>query len=170
MNTASVIWYRPGLSFVNAPLPIRTISGRKAALIRYGGGRQKKEYNKRRAVWRRSAKNLTKRRLGYARPEVFGFDEVGLGAITVNRESTTARNAWGALTGLFSKVGDIVIQKEERKTLEARSRLEAIRAQASQSFQQVGRGVLDNPMLLLASGGALLVTAMYLKRKKARRR
>jgi hypothetical protein len=176
MEQSSLIWYRPGISFENTPMPIRSVSARKTALVRYGGPKAKRGYRRRLPIWRRSGnwrrfgKMATNRKLGYTKPELASYDEHNLGALTVNSATSTFRNSWGALSNLFTQVGDFAIQKEQRKTMEAESRLAALRAQAASSFQYTKESILSNPTLLLVGGGVILTTLLVLKRKKARRR
>lgn len=160
------IMYQPGISFLNPQVQYSPVEVRKFNMIQYKGKQRVKKYGPFPAVWRRSAKSRSMKRLGLRRKtEMASFGDVGLGQATVTTQpQQVERNFWGALTSLVTTGADIAIKREETKTAAIRADI-ATREAASRAVYNTG--VTSNlPLILGLGGGALLITMLMLRKKK----
>ena len=162
MSGLGEFWYRPGISFKPTPMPKRVLR-RKRVLMRYMPRGRAHRYELREPIWRRSAKAMTTDKLGFSGGELASFGEIDLGENTVNTQSSTTRNIWGSLTSIISKVGDVALQREQRKAEEARAVM-AVREAPMTPYRAAG--MLSPPVLIIAGVGLL---GYVLYKKKFRR-
>ena len=116
--------------------------------------------------FREGAKALVSGRLGAISPEIASYYRTRLGEANVTEGATATKDFWGFLTSTIEKAGDVITGKEERRMVEARARIDAMRT----SYGTGGKGFATDPSTILLIGGSgLLLTMLMLKRKRGRR-
>lgn len=162
--------YRHGYSFKNPGLiryPLSAI-GPKAVAIPYGPARvmEDKKLRTRRPVWlRRNAKAVTNAKLGIVgNTELSGFGEVATGTKTVNTAPVATTNFWGALSSVLTSGAGYFTQQQQVKLTQAQAELTAQISALEKA--KVAAGGMNWPMILGIGGGALLITALIVKRRK----
>lgn len=84
------------------------------------------------SVWRRAGKSVNLERLGLSGVgEIVSYNELGQVPGPTDRPGVTqGRNVWGLLESVATKVGDIIMSREQTKLMQAQAELQV----RSQSF------------------------------------
>ena len=171
--------YRPGYSFMNAPLvvPVTRPRANPWVALTWGPGPMSALSKQRRwgseilphyrAYYRRGAKQ---RSYLQGIGEVPGDHELALGQAPgpTDKESSVQREGFGGkLSNVLTSIGDIFVASQQKQAVMSRARTETyLEALQRQSRAQVGIGGMQIPILLLVGGAALLFLVPMMTRRR----